>query len=176
MDNLLELYFKEIVFQADEIKDEEAINKKFKILNTKAEVLYNFVLAYHNRMYIKKDYETGEKLSMMEAHILVDIVDSNGITVTELAKKWKKTTSSISQIIKYFLKNEYIYRINSKEDAKIFYLYPFKKAKDFVLIHKKYDIENIKNFDAILASKFSAKELVVFNKILKEFTDLLLKN
>lgn len=176
MDDLLELYFKEILNQDKELKDEKTINETFKILNAKAEIVYDFILAYYDKMYVKKDYGTNEVFSMMEAHILTDIVDADGITVTELAKKWKKTTSSVSQIIRNFLKNEYIYRVNSKEDAKVFYLYPYEKAKEFALLHKKFDIQHIKNLDVTLAEKFSVDELITFNKVLREYADLLLNN
>lgn len=176
MDNLLELYFKEILTQDKELKDEKTINETFKVLNAKAEIVYDFILAYYDKMYIKKDYGTNEVFSMLEAHILTDIVDGDGITVTELAKKWKRTTSFISQIIRNFLKNEYIYRVNSKEDAKVFYLYPYEKAKEFALLHKKFDIEQIKKLDLILAEKFSVDELIIFNKILKEYANFLLNN
>ena len=109
MENNKDLYYDEIVdkwISMDE--SEELVNKRFKSLNKKSEILYNFVIAYTNYMNEKRDYGTGEELSMTEAHILTDIVDYEGITVTELSKKWKKTRSAISQTIKSLLKKEYI--------------------------------------------------------------------
>ena len=85
MENHKDLYYNEIVdkwINADE--EEEIVNKRFKSLNKKSEILYDFVIAYTNYMNEKRDYGTGVELSMTEAHILTDVVDYEGITVTEL--------------------------------------------------------------------------------------------
>ena len=73
---------------------------------------------------------------MTEAHILTDIVDFEGITATELSKKWRKTRSAISQTIKSLLKKEYIYRVNSKDDAKFFIFILMIKQKILLLLTK----------------------------------------
>lgn len=176
MDKYKDTYYTEIIntwVEPDEC--EKIVNERFKFLNKKSEILYNFVLAYTNYMNIKKDYGTGEELSMMEAHILTDIVDYEGITVTELSKKWKKTRSAISQTIKSLLKKEYIYRVNSKDDAKFFYLHPYQKAKDFALAHKRYDNVDIVKTNKSLLEKFSVDELIIFDKIMEEYTLILQK-
>jgi DNA-binding MarR family transcriptional regulator len=176
LENNKDLYYDEIVdkwISMDE--SEELVNKRFKSLNKKSEILYNFVIAYTNYMNEKRDYGTGEELSMTEAHILTDIVDYEGITVTELSKKWKKTRSAISQTIKSLLKKEYIYRVNSKDDAKFFYLYPYDKAKDFALAHKRYDNVDIVKTNKSLLEKFTVDDLVTFDNILEEYTSILLE-
>ncbi|NME35864.1 MarR family transcriptional regulator [Fusobacterium sp. FSA-380-WT-3A] len=159
----------------DENETEEITNERFKKLDKKAEILYEFVIAYNSYMNTKKDYGTGEELSMIEAHILLDIVDNKGITVTELSKKWRKTKSAISQTIKSLLKKEYIYRENSQTDAKIFYLLPKEKAFKFVLAHKKYDNIDIIKTNKLLLKKFSIEELGTFYKVLEEYTNILNK-
>lgn len=109
LENHKDLYYEEIVDKWVSMDEsEEIVNKRFKSLNKKSEILYNFVIAYTNYMNAKRDYGTGEELSMTEAHILTDIVDFEGITVTELSKKWRKTRSAISQTIKSLLKRIYL--------------------------------------------------------------------
>lgn len=176
LDKYKDMYYTEIINTWIEPNEsEEMVNKRFKVLNKKSQILYNFVLAYTNYMNLKRDYGTGEELSMMEAHILTDIVDFEGITVTELSRKWKKTTSAVSQTIKSLLKKEYIYRVNSKDDAKFFYLHPYQKAKDFTLAHKRYDNVDIVKTNKSLLEKFTVDELIIFDKIMEEYTLILQK-
>ena len=150
--------------------------KRFTKLNKQYEVLYEFTLAYNNYMSIKKNYNSGkEALSMIEAHILLDIVDNPKITVGELAKKWEKSPSAISQTIKNLLKKEFIYREISPENAKYFYLYPLKKGIEFTECHKKYDNIDIIKTSKTLLKKFSLDEIVVFYRVMEEYTKLLNK-
>mgnify|MGYP005895669701 FL=1 len=160
----------------DENEDIEITNKRFVKLNKQYETLYNFTLAYNNYMTHKKNYNSGkEKLTMVESHILLDIVDNPKITVGELAKKWEKTPSAISQTIKTLLKKEFIYREISPENAKYFYLYPSIKGKEFTNCHKKYDNIDIVKTSKTLLEKFYLDEVVSFYMVMEEYTKLLKK-
>ena len=66
--------------------DPQDKNSLFQKLNKDYSKVYKFVLAHYDYIYSSRDYGTGEILSMMEAHVLTDIVDSPGTTVTELAQ------------------------------------------------------------------------------------------
>lgn len=155
----------------------EEIEKNFEKLNQNFSILYKFILAYTSYSNKLQDYNSSEEeLSMVEAHILLDIVDNPQITVTELATKWKKTTSAISQTIKKLIKKEYVIREISPVNAKFFHLYPTEKAKKFTLYHKHYDNIDIVKTIKKLRKTCSAEEIAAFYNVMSEFTKILDSN
>ena len=129
-------------------EDEKLINSRYKKLNGIMEAMYDFVLAYSNYYSIRRDYGTGEKFTMIEIHILTEICDNSGITVTELAEKWCRTSSAISQTVKKLIKWGFVNRISNENNGKIFHLSITEKGKELALIHKRYD-----NLDIIKTKK-----------------------
>lgn len=158
-------------YKADESPDKT--NELYNRINEHVNVLYDFVLTYSDYMNTKKDYGSGENLTMNEAHVLTDIADNPGITVTELSKLWGKTTSALSQTVRKLINRELIYRVNSKEDAKVFMLYPTQRAIEFSLAHKRYDILDIIKTTKRLMRKFTDEELMIFHNVMEEYTKLL---
>lgn len=155
----------------------EEIEKNFLFLDKNFSVLYDFILSYLNYVNRNKSYSNDfEELSMIEAHILLDIVNSPTITVTELAQKWKKTTSAISQTLKKLIKKEYVYREISSVNAKFFLLHPTEKGKKFTLQHKHYDNIDIVKTIKKLNKNFSSEEIAVFYRIMIKFTEILNSN
>ncbi len=152
----------------------QEIEKNFEILNKNFSILYKFILAYNSYSNKLQNYNSNEEeLSMVEAHILLDIVDNPQITVSELAGKWKKTPSAISQTIKKLIKKGYVNREISPINAKFFHLYPTEKAKKFTLYHKHYDNIDIIKTIKKLRKKCSVEEIVSFYKVMDEFTEML---
>ena len=167
IEDILEMYIQDN-------EQPEDIEKNFEILNKNFSALYKFVLAYNGYSTKLKNYNSDEQeLSMVEAHILLDIVDNPQITVTELAAKWKKTTSAISQTIKKLIKKGYVNREICPFNAKFFHLYPTEKAKKFTLYHKHYDNIDIIKTIKKLRKKCSVEEIVAFYKVMGEFTEML---
>lgn len=167
--------FKEI-YDIENYKSDGDIDKVCELYDKISEtvnVLYEFVLAYNDYMGTKRDYGTGDELSMNEAHVLTDIADNPGITVTELSKLWSKTTSALSQTVRKLINKDLIYRVNSKEDAKIFMLYPKQKAIEFSIAHKNYDILDIIKTNKRLLKKFTDQELITFYSVMEEYSKLL---
>ena len=133
-------YKKEILeAKIDLNESEEIVNNRYKKLNEMMESVYNFILAYSNYYTIRRDYGSGEKFTMIEMHILTEICDNEGITVTELAKKWGKTSSAISQTVRKLMKRNLINRVNNEDNGKIYHLTISDKGKETVLFHKKYE-------------------------------------
>lgn len=133
----------------------------------------NFVLSYYDYINASRDYGTGDYLSMMEAHVLTDIVDNPGITVTELAKVWDRTTSAISQTVRKLMKKDYVYRVNSKTDAKIFYLHPNDSAVEFAIAHKEFDKHGMYRTRYNLLKKCSEEDIEIFYKVMVEYTKII---
>lgn len=150
----------------------ESLNESYKILNEQMDEIYQFVLMYSYYITDRKEYAPNVKLTMMEIHILTDIFDNEDITVTMLAKKWKKTSSAISQIVKRLLKRELVTRESSSVDGKIYHLYPTETGKELIINHKKFDIRTIITTYHKLLENFSIDELMTFHKVLVEFTKL----
>ncbi|MEX6493203.1 MarR family transcriptional regulator [Fusobacterium animalis] len=154
-------------------EDEKLINSRYKKLNGIMEAMYDFVLAYSNYYSIRRDYGTGEKFTMIEIHILTEICDNSGITVTELAEKWCRTSSAISQTVKKLIKWGFVNRISNENNGKIFHLSITEKGKELALIHKRYDNLDIVKTKKKLLKKFTIEELIAFDKICKEYTNIL---
>ncbi|MDO4690403.1 MAG: MarR family transcriptional regulator [Fusobacterium sp.] len=167
-------YRKEILEAIVDLNEsEEQVNTRYVKLNKMMESIYNFILAYSNYYSIRRDYGSGEKFTMIEMHILTEICDNDGITVTELAKKWDKTSSAISQTVRRLMKWNLINRINNEDNGKIYHLSISQKGKEIVLFHKRYDNLDIIKTQKILARKFKIEELVAFEKICLEYTNIL---
>ncbi|MBP1920607.1 MarR family winged helix-turn-helix transcriptional regulator [Youngiibacter multivorans] len=154
-------------------EDKSKVVELYEKFHEHTSILYAFVLVYSEFMSKKKDYGTGDEMSMNEAHVLTDIVDNPGITVTELAKLWEKTTSALSQTVRKLINRDMIYRVNSKEDAKVFMLYPTQKAFEFNIAHKEFDVIDTIKTNKRLMKKFNPEELAIGYNVMKEFTDIL---
>lgn len=159
--------------QIQESENKQSIDKRYSKLNTVMQSMYDFVLAYSHYYSIRRDYGSGEKFTMIEIHILTEIADSSGITVTQLAEKWCRTPSAISQIVRRLMKWGLINRVNNEKNGKIYNLTVTKKGADLVLLHKKYDNLDIIKTRKKLLKQFSIEELISFDKICKEYTNLL---
>lgn len=156
--------------------DEETINKYFEISNSYMEEIYQFVLLYYDYMYTKKDSGDQMKKSMLEDHLLTDIHDNPGITTTELAEKWHRTTSSISQTISKLVNAGLVDRVLNVDNRKIYNLYITDSGKNSVLHHKFYDVKDtVKSIRKLLHS-VSIDELNAFFKVVKAYNLILKSN
>lgn len=172
-----EIYENEIIDQwvsGDESQKE--VDRKYQELSKLLDPMYDFVLAFSNYYNTRRNYGLGPDLTMIEVHILTQIADNPGITVTELANNWNRTTSAISQTVRKLMKQDLVYRENSKVNGKIFHLYTSQAGNDLALSHKKYDnVDNLKTRKKLLET-FTVDELVAFDNICKAYTDILRKN
>ena len=173
MDNK-KLYEKEILnAQIETNEDEKLVNYRYKKLNGIMEPMYDFILAYSNYYSIRRDYGSGEKFTMIEIHVLTEIYDNSGITVTELAEKWCRTSSAISQTVRKLMKWGLINRVGNENNGKIYHLTITEKGKELASMHKKYDNLDIVKTKKKLLKKFTIEELIAFDKICKEYTNIL---
>lgn len=160
----------------DENESEESINHRYKKIDDFNQKIYGFVYTFYDYFRIRRNYGNNHKFTMIEAHVLTDINDNAGITVSELADKGGKTISALSQTVRKLIKRGYVERINDKEDAKVFFLYPTEKGKEFAHLHKRYDvIDTIKVIKRLLR-KYSQEEVVIFFNVLEEYKNLLVES
>lgn len=151
-----------------EIKKNYPFEEMVKDLNC----VSSFSLTYYDYINTARDYGTGDYLSMMEAHVLSDIVETPGITVTKLAKKWDMTKSAISQTVRKLISKDYIKRVNSKDDAKVFYLYPNDTAIEFNKAHIEFDTQGMYNMKIKLLESFSKEEIKTFHMVANLYTQI----
>lgn len=154
---------------------EGELYRKFEILNGQMQVVYDFVLAYMDYINERHNYTSEEELTMLEAHLLTDICDKPNMTVTSLARSWHRSISATSQTIRKLISKELVFRVNSKEDAKVFFLRPTSKGMRVSDAHKRYDtLDTIKTLKT-LRHDLTYEELDALFKGLKVYCKLLYK-
>lgn len=157
----------------DENEPPEVVNRRYIKLTHMMEPLYQFVLRYSYYLNSRRDYGKENVLTMLEAHVLTEIVDQPGITVTDIAAHWKRSTSSISQVVTRLVKWGYVAREVNADNAKVYNLIPSERATEFVDIHKRYDNKDIVKTNKRLAKEFTADELSVFYSIINRYSEML---
>lgn len=140
-----------------------------KALMAKADALFRFVMLYYDFANEKKDYGTGECVSMVEAHTLMEIADHPGITVSFLAERANRTKGAISQTIKKLDHMEYITRQKTDSDQRIVGLYPTERGMRLHQAHREYDYaEMCSTFDELL-EYCSQEELDAFFRVVNAY-------
>lgn len=87
----------------------------------------------------QRDYNTGEKFTQTEVHILEMIIEHPNISSTEIAKKLYKTKSSISQITKKLIEKGLLLKNKNANDL---------RSMDFLITEKGYFVHySHKNYD-----------------------------
>ena len=114
-----------------------------------------------------------KRSNMLSVHIMSDIEEHPGITVTELAEEWVRTKGSISQVIKNLDENGYIIKKKEGNNNKNVHLYPTSKGVELSLAHKMYDARNLKNTLDFFTQYCTEEELTAFYKVLGYYTMLL---
>lgn len=142
-------------------------------MENKVNNVYKFVKLYNDYISRSRDYGFNEKLNMLSIHILTDIDENPSITVTELASKWYRTKGSISQVIKFLEKNNYIIKKNNEVNKKIYHLYTTEKGNNASNMHKKYDFNNINKTLQKLLKDCSEEEICSFYKVIDSYIKIL---
>ncbi len=155
---------------------ETGINEAYQNLNKNAQDIYEFIILYSNYIYAKHKYGTETKFNMMEIHILTHIEDNPGVTITEIARIWKKTTSAISQIIKRFVDEGYVEKRFKENNNKSILLFVTEAGKQLSYVHKAYDVADITQTSSYLESRCGNADIEAFYRVLHAYTDLLKEN
>jgi len=153
-------------------EDREQLDKVYRLLNNRAEKLYDFVCRYSAYMSEPKDYGNGHLISMSEVHVLTHIEENPGITITQLALEREKTKSAISQTVKRLEKDGYIYRRKKEGDGKVVLLFPTEKGINLSVSHKLYDLSDIANTSEALLRTCSEEEIDNFYKVIDAYRAL----
>lgn len=151
----------------------EELYRSFAVLDEKMNVIYKFVLGYNDYINMRHNYTSEVELTMLEAHVLTDICDHPGSTVTSLAAKWNRSVSATSQTVRRLMAKELITRENAPDNGKVFYLYPTEKGLRASDQHKRYDVEDTIKTVKTLLHDLSFGEIETMYKAMEKYVDLL---
>lgn len=149
------------------------INEQVARVSMRADELYRFVMRYYDFAMERRDYGTGDKLSMVEAHTLLVIAGERGITVSEIAARAKRTRSSISQIVKKLECMGYVHRVLSEEDRRVAYLMPTEKGLELNRAHLLYDYSETMETMNELERYCDAEEIKSFFHVLNMYLKIM---
>lgn len=124
---------------------------------------------YHNQYSVhKRKYGTDEDYYENEVHILAELVRDNSITLMELAKKFYKTKSYISQVITQLEKRELIVKDRSEADARKRVYKVTPKGLHLDKLHHEYDYGQSRRLPEFF-KEFSQEDLELFMRILAKY-------
>lgn len=151
----------------------EELYRSFSELDEKMNIIYKFVLGYNDYINTRHNYTAEEALTMLEAHVLTNICDHPGTTVTELAGIWNRSVSATSQTVRRLMAKELVVRENAPNNGKVFYLKPTEKGLHVSDQHKRYDVEDtIKTIKTLLRDS-SLEEIETMFRTLNRYVELL---
>ena len=150
-----------------------ADEKLVKVLHSKSSSLYRFISLYNTFMNKPKDYGTGELINMVEIHILTEIEENPGTSVTELARIWNKTKGAISQTVTKLEKKGYITREKREGNDKNILLFATQEGIELSKAHKLYDSKDLIDTLNYLMKRCTLDEIEGFYKVLNEYIKLL---
>lgn len=88
---------------------------------------------YTNILGLLDKHLLDSEFSLSEVRILYEIGHTEKCTAKKLIEKLRIDTGYVSRIIKHFEKQNFIYRTQSAEDGRLFYLYLTSKGEDILL-------------------------------------------
>lgn len=119
-----------------------------------------------------KDYGTGEIYTSIEVHLLKDIADYPGITVTELARDQGKTKGAISQLLKKLENNGLVYREADPSNDNRFFLYITEKGKVLDAAHRENDEVGFGESMNQVRELYSSKEIDQAFSVLESWLEI----
>lgn len=158
---------------SDTLNRRDSFENNTSPLFDKAELLYRFVLMYYSYCLKTQDYGFEDnKVTMIEAHTVTMVDDHPGITISQLASHYNRTTSAISQLATKLEKKGLITR-KMVTNLKNIHLYTTPAGKSLSQNHKQYDSDEVKSTLETLQMHCSPEEVSAFFKVLQEYITML---
>lgn len=152
--------------------EKDKINALYEECNQKANRFYDFVFYYNKFMQKKKDYGGGFALRMSEAHVLTYIFMHPGITVTQLAREFNRTSSAISQTVTSLLNQGFVEKRMMDHNKKELLLYATDTGSCCAQTHQMYDIADVAGTTDRLLKSCTAAEIDTFYKVLDCYLEI----
>lgn len=150
-------------------------NRILKDFIDNADALYRFVLLYGDYMKQIRNYGTEYDVTMIEVHLLTQIEENPGTTVTKQAEYWMRTKGAISQTLSKLIERGLVYKKPADYDAKTMLLYPTEAGKYLSKKHKEYDHKAVLETIDELKEQFTEKEIEDFIKVVNAYTEMLIE-
>lgn len=151
----------------------ESIDTTFRRLSEKADNVYGFVALYSNYIGKLRNYGIGPDLTMTEAHMLNSIAITPGTNVTDLARRWERTTGAVCQTLAKLDKKGLIERKKADGNSKNVLLYPSELGLAVNRAHMMYDIADITATTQDLLKQCTMDEINTFHKVLGIYLDII---
>ena len=131
------------------------------------ELVYTFVMESHDNYLTARDYGTGEKINMVEIHILTLIADHPGIISSEVARMWNRTRSAATQNINRLCQKGWVEKRRDAQNRRYLRLYATPEGQRLSDLHKAYDHREMLRVSQELSLRFSVEQLASALEILK---------
>lgn len=134
-----------------------------------------FTLLFNGFMMRKRSYGDEENLTLVELMLLLTIYENEGITATEISKKWKKTKGAVSQMLKKLEEKELIIKKRDVHDAKIYGLFLTTKGKHII---EEFDQQDTVESPIILdkmREEFTEEQIRDFYCVMRKYSEILME-
>lgn len=150
------------------------LNSLYNQLASRNELLYRFVTRHSELLQHRRPYDKSEDTyTTIEMHTL-SMIDANpGITVSELAKNWNRTKSTVSVNIKRLFEKKLIYKVTDEKDAKVQRLFLTEKGQTLSTEHKLFDARVALAVYEKLIKATSVGEVETFYKVMEIYLKIM---
>lgn len=136
--------------------------------------VYEFVGLQNEYGNAPRVYGENTQLTMVEIHTLVDIEENPGITITELARMWRRTKGAVSQTVTRLESKGLINRIRDRVNARKVQLFTNDEGTMLSRIHKEYDVNDLRITLSMLLDNCTMDEIGAFHKVISVYNKLLI--
>ena len=140
----------------------------------KSSCVFRLYQATHAYQSITRDYaKNGITMGQSEAHLLTHIADNPGITTTQLAERWRKTTAAISQMITKLEKKGMVERRRKQYNILNVWIYPTPLGEMTSEAHRHFDVDSIRVTLESMRKTCTEEEISAFFKVLEAYIDIM---
>lgn len=148
-------------------KDKGQLSAILDQLDYRSNLKFRFSALLYRTIVEEKDYGTGESVKMLDAHILKDIDENQGILSVDLSKMWCRTRSAICVIIRRLEKAGYITKKYIEGNRKERALFTTEKGHRLCELHRRYDAMQTSNLIQSMLEKFTPEEIDAYFRVLE---------
>lgn len=132
----------------------------------RAELLFDFAVAYADGVNLVRDFGNGKEYSPAEVHMITRIAENPGITVTELARRGNRTKGAISQVVKRLEEKGLVEKRKAAENCSRTLLYATEEGRRLGQCHKERDQRRIERMEKELETQVGREALDQFYDVL----------
>lgn len=148
-------------------------NSIFTQLFGRAKLMYNFANLMGMHTKHTNCSAIAPELSMTEIHLLVDIMENPGITVSDLGRMNKKTRGAISQMASKLEKMQLLTKKTSDKHGKMVELVLSETGMAVAKEHEASDIKALTGTLNRLLETCTMEEIDSFYKVLERYNEIL---